>query len=60
MLGSFIAMPLGQISAGPLAEHAGRQATLLGGAALVFGATALVLCSAQVRGLVRRAPVSPA
>ncbi|MGW3994895.1 MFS transporter [Amycolatopsis sp. NPDC004772] len=59
MLGSCIAMPLGQISVGPLAEHAGRSATLLGGAALVVGATALVLCSSQVRGLVRRAPVSP-
>ncbi|MGW3958561.1 MFS transporter [Amycolatopsis sp. NPDC005003] len=59
MLGSFIAMPLGQLAAGPLAEHAGRSATLLGGAALVIGATALVLCSAQVRGLVRREPVSP-
>ncbi len=57
MLGSFIAMPLGQISAGPLAEHFGRSATLLGGAALIVGATALVLCSSQVRGLVRRAPV---
>jgi MFS family permease len=60
MLGSFIAMPLGQISAGPLAEHAGRSATLFGGAALIIGATALVLCSSQVRGLVRRAPVDPA
>ncbi|OXM67878.1 MFS transporter [Amycolatopsis vastitatis] len=59
MLGSFVAMPLGQITAGPLAEHAGREATLLGGAALVVGATALVACSPQVRTLVRRAPVSP-
>ncbi|GHG20621.1 MULTISPECIES: MFS transporter [Amycolatopsis] len=59
MLGSFIAMPVGQISAGPLAEHAGRSATLLGGAALIVAATALVLCSSQVRGLVRRAPVGP-
>jgi predicted MFS family arabinose efflux permease len=59
MLGSFVAMPLGQITAGPLAEHAGREATLLGGAALVVVATALVLCSRQVRTLVRRAPVSP-
>ena len=59
MLGSFVAIPLGQITAGPLAEHAGREATLLGGAALVVGATALVLCSRQVRTLVRRAPVSP-
>ena len=59
MLGSFLAMPLGQISAGPLAEHVGTEPTLLGGAALVVGATAVVLCSPQVRGLVRRAPVSP-
>ncbi|MBE8525207.1 MFS transporter [Amycolatopsis sp. H6(2020)] len=59
MLGSFVAMPLGQISAGPLAEHAGRSATLFGGAALIAGATALVLCSSQVRGLVRKAPVGP-
>ncbi|MEV6442823.1 MFS transporter [Amycolatopsis sp. NPDC051716] len=59
MLGSFVAMPLGQITAGPLAEHAGRSATLFGGAALVVVATALVLCSSQVRGLVRRAPAGP-
>ncbi|WIX85246.1 MFS transporter [Amycolatopsis sp. DG1A-15b] len=56
MLGSFVAMPIGQLTAGPLAEHAGRSATLAGGAALVVVATALVLCSSQVRGLVRRAP----
>ncbi|ADJ49574.1 membrane spanning protein [Amycolatopsis mediterranei S699] len=59
MLGSFVAMPLGQIAAGPLAEHAGRSATLFGGAALVVVATALVLCSSQVRGLVRRVPAGP-
>ncbi len=54
MLGSFVAMPLGQIAAGPLAEHAGREATLLGGATLVVVATALVAVNPQVRGLVRR------
>jgi predicted MFS family arabinose efflux permease len=59
MLGSFVAMPLGQIAAGPLAEHAGRSATLVGGAALVVGATAIVLLNPRVRGLVRHAPVSP-
>ncbi|MCR6481722.1 MFS transporter [Amycolatopsis sp. OK19-0408] len=59
MLGSFVAMPLGQIAAGPLAEHAGREATLLGGAALVIGATVLVASHPQVRRLVRREPVSP-
>ncbi|WP_410587810.1 MFS transporter [Amycolatopsis sp. lyj-23] len=60
MLGSMIALPLGQIAAGPVAAHAGTSATLLGGAALVVVATAPVLCSTQVRGLVRRTPVSPA
>ncbi|MEU4246457.1 MFS transporter [Amycolatopsis sp. NPDC026612] len=59
MLGSFVAMPLGQISAGPLAEHTGRTPTLIGGAALVILATALVLCSSQIRGLVRRTPSRP-
>ncbi|WP_410620738.1 MFS transporter [Amycolatopsis sp. cmx-8-4] len=60
MLGSFLALPLGQISAGPLAEHAGRETTLVGGAVLVVVTTALVLCSPQIRGLVRRTPVAPA
>jgi MFS family permease len=59
MLGSFLALPLGQISAGPLAEHAGRETTLIGGAVLVVVTTALVLCSPRIRGLVRREPVSP-
>ncbi|MFD9888644.1 MFS transporter [Amycolatopsis sp. NPDC059027] len=56
MLGSFIALPLGEISAGPLVEHVGREATLIGGGVLVVLATALALCSRQVRGLVRKVP----
>ena len=56
ILGSSIALPLGQVSAGPLAEHIGNEATLLGGGVLVVAATALVLCSRQIRGLVRLAP----
>ncbi|SFW67045.1 MFS transporter [Amycolatopsis australiensis] len=59
MLGSFLAMPLGQVAAGPVAEHAGRSATLAGGAVLIVAATAVVLTNPQVRGLVRRAPISP-
>ncbi|MEV6827128.1 MFS transporter [Amycolatopsis sp. NPDC051102] len=55
MLGSFVAMPLGQLAAGPLAEHAGRSATLLGGAALIVGATVIALINPQIRGLVRQA-----
>ncbi|MFE0028381.1 MFS transporter [Amycolatopsis sp. NPDC059021] len=56
MLGSFIALPLGEISAGPLVEHVGREATLIGGGVLVVLATALALCSRQVRGLARKVP----
>jgi len=58
MLGSILALPLGQLSAGPLAEHLGREATLVGAAVLVVAVTALVLCSKQIRGLVRRSPVA--
>jgi len=54
MLGSFIAIPVGEVASGPLAEHFGRENTLLAGAAVVAVATALTLCSRQVRGLVRK------
>lgn len=54
MLGSFIAMPIGEVAAGPLAEHFGRENTLLAGAGLIALTTALTLCSRQVRGLVRK------
>ncbi|MDT7728413.1 MAG: hypothetical protein QOI21_4989 [Actinomycetota bacterium] len=57
MLGSFIAMPVGEVAAGPLAEHFGRENTLLAGAALIAVTTALTLCSSQVRGLARKRPV---
>ncbi|EMD29753.1 MFS transporter [Amycolatopsis azurea] len=54
MLGSFIALPLGQMAAGPAAQHFGVGTTLLACAALVVIATCLALCSGQVRGLVRK------
>lgn len=60
MLGSFIALPVGEMAAGPLAERFGTSATLLGGAALLTAATVLALCSSQVRGLRRRTPVTDA
>lgn len=53
MLGSFIALPLGEISAGPLAAHLGRGPVLAGGVVLVLVATASALCSRQVRSLTR-------
>ena len=49
MLGSFVAIPIGQIAVGPLAEAYGAPATLTGAAVLVVVATAGALCSRSVR-----------
>ncbi|WP_199432712.1 MFS transporter [Qaidamihabitans albus] len=54
MLGSYIALPVGEVAAGPLAEHFGRDATLLGGAALIVLVTLLTLLSRDVRTLARK------
>jgi len=56
VLGSIIAVPIGQVAAGPLAEHWGREPVLLSGAALIVVATLLALSSKQVRRLRRRTP----
>lgn len=56
MLGSFIALPAGEIAAGPLAEHFGVAATLTGGAALIVLTTAAALLCRDVRTLARRQP----
>jgi MFS family permease len=58
MVGSIIAMPAGQIAAGPLVEAFGREPVLLVCGALIVVSTLLALCSRQIRGLVRREPVS--
>jgi MFS family permease len=58
VLGSIIAVPIGQLAAGPLAERWGREPMLLAGAALIVVATLFALASKQVRGLRRLAPVS--
>jgi MFS family permease len=57
LLGSFIALPVGAVAAGPLAAHFGAQATLLGGAAVIAVATAAALLSRDIRTLRRKAPV---
>lgn len=51
MVGSFIAIPVGEIAVGPLAEHFGLDVTLFGCAALIVAATAAALLSKSVRGL---------
>ncbi|MEV0643496.1 hypothetical protein AB0I77_53260, partial [Streptomyces sp. NPDC050619] len=50
-LGSFVALPAGEMAAGPLAARLGIHTTLLGGAALMTAATAAALCSPQIRTL---------
>jgi MFS family permease len=54
-LGSFVAIPAGQVLVGPLAAAFGTRATLLGCSAAVLVATVLALCSGSVRNL-RRVP----
>jgi len=59
-LGSWVLMPVGLIVAGPVGEAIGTRAAFLGAAALVVGATALVLLSHDVRTLERRTAVATA
>lgn len=59
-VGSFVAIPVGQIIAGPVAAAIGAQPALLGGAAIVVLATAGALSSSSVRTLRTRTPASPA
>ncbi|MGX9228547.1 MFS transporter [Streptomyces albus] len=58
-LGSTLALPLGEMAAGPLAEHYGVRPTLLCGVALVALVTAGALCSRQVRDLTTGGAVAP-
>ncbi len=55
-LGSWALMPLGFAVAGPIAAVIGDRAAFLSAAAVVIGASALVLLSHDVRTLERRVP----
>lgn len=55
MLGSILALPVGEMSAGALSERFGSRATLLGGVCLVVSVTVAALCSKDVRSLTVRA-----
>ncbi len=57
-LGSFVAIPVGEVAAGPIALHAGIDTTLVTGAVLVLAATGLALCSSSVRRLTVK-PAAP-
>ncbi|RBM16535.1 MFS transporter [Prauserella sp. PE36] len=54
MLGSFVALPVGEVAAGPLAARFGVEATVLGGAAVLTVVTLLTLLSGEIRGLERK------
>ena len=51
MLGSFVAIPLGQLAAGPAALAFGAEATILAAAGIVLVATLAMVASRDVRRL---------
>lgn len=53
MIGSYVAMPAGQLAVGPVAAAAGVAGTLVGGAVLIVVVTLATLTSRQVRDLRR-------
>jgi len=57
-LGSYLAIPLGEVAVGPIAERVGIGPTLVGCAALIAAATLTALVSNDVRQLRRRPPVT--
>ena len=50
-LGSFLAIPIGQVAAGPIADAVGPRAALLGAAAIVVASVVGMLLNRQVRTL---------
>jgi MFS family permease len=59
MLGSFVAIPLGQVVAGPLAERYGASTTLVAAAVLCLLAVVGMLCSRDVRRIEHALPAPP-
>jgi hypothetical protein len=51
MLGSFLAIPIGQVAAGPVAERVGAPWALVGSAVVIALATVGMLASREVRTL---------
>jgi MFS family permease len=56
MVGSFVAIPVGEIVAGPVAQAVGVKPTLIGSAVLILVAVAGMLSSRDVRHLRHRLP----
>jgi MFS family permease len=59
MVGSFVAIPVGQVLAGPIARAVGVEPTLVGAAVLVGLAVVGMLASPDVRNLRHHRPTSP-
>lgn len=57
-LGSYVAIPIGEVAVGPMAGAVGIGLTLLLAAGLVVAAIAGALCSRQLRELTRKVPSS--
>ncbi|HEY7271638.1 MAG TPA: MFS transporter [Actinoplanes sp.] len=58
MVGSFIAIPIGEVLAGPVAQATSVEGTLIGAATLVLAAVVGMLCSRDVRTLEHRMPTA--
>jgi MFS family permease len=56
MLGSFVAMPVGEVIAGPVGQAVGAEPALVGAAALIGAAVLGMLASRDVRTLRHRVP----
>jgi hypothetical protein len=56
MVGSFVAIPIGQMAIGPIAGVAGVKPTLIGAAVLITAAVFAMLSSRDVRTLRHKLP----
>ncbi|MBU2670089.1 MFS transporter [Actinoplanes bogorensis] len=60
MVGSFVAMPIGELAAGPIAHVFGVETTLVGAGVLMAVSVAVMLISRDVRTLPHKLPEEPA
>jgi MFS family permease len=56
MVGSFVAIPIGEMTAGPIAQVAGAEATLIGAGVLMVVSFVAMLSSREVRTLRHKLP----
>ncbi|WP_433372908.1 MFS transporter [Actinoplanes sp. CA-142083] len=56
MVGSFVAIPIGEMTVGPISHAAGREATLVGAGLLMIAAVVFMLSSRDVRTLPHKLP----